>query len=105
VASSRAALDFDKHYTKPAKSPGSRREKASSPTRQDRPGRGEGGGARGDTTYASAVLQLLDLLDALYSKVGAIFDGESEVEPCPDKGRGVLMWGSAWCPLLQGMTP
>lgn len=113
IASSKAALDYDKLHTKPTKSPGSRREKASSPTRLDRPVKGEGGvvkmgGARGDsnTTYASALLQLLDLLDALYSKVRGIFDGKElacpEVEGCPEVGEGVLMWNTAWCPLLQG---
>lgn len=45
----------------------------------ERPARGEGGGAKlstrdNNTTYASALLQLLDLLDALYSKVGRIFN-------------------------------
>ena len=89
---------------------------------------GEGGGGGGggkkfggagdsDTTYASCLLMLLDLLDALYSKVGNIFDSKAiaklkEVtsqdggetpgqEGCCPKAPG-LMWILAWCPILQG---
>ncbi len=37
------------------------------------------GGARGDsdTTYTSSLLQLLDLLDAMHSKVARIFDSKA----------------------------
>ena len=99
AASSRAALDHDHRlrnnnkppsYAAAAKSPGSRREKAASPTRLDSSSSrhaassvasrgGEVGGAKASrgSTYGSVLLQLLDLLDALYSKVGGIFDSAS----------------------------
>ena len=78
-------------------------------------------------TYATASLRLLDLLDALYARVGHIFDsdtvariqegrvamdngvaksGQNVYAPATDrevvKDKGGVLWCVAWRPLLQG---
>ena len=88
----------------------------------------------GNVTYTTASLQLLDLMDALYSRVVRIFDektvarlqsgsigqpsetkGDIEISVpqlyCPEAGQDKstrtscsLLWHLAWCPLLQGMA-
>ena len=82
TASSKQALDHDRnHGNVPGKGGhGSRRERVPSPNRgtpkSPKSETGEKPGAN-SLTFGTASLRLLDLLDALYSKVGRIFDKEA----------------------------
>jgi len=80
VASNQNARDYDKSHT--VKSPRGKKDKATSPTRREHAQK-EVVATKGITfssesntssSYGSSLLQLLDLLDVLYSKVGQIFD-------------------------------
>lgn len=77
VASSKRSLDHDRSHGNP---PARKRERVPSPTRgtlkSPKPESGEKSGAT-SSTYGTTSLRLLDLLDALYSKVGRIFDKEA----------------------------
>ena len=79
VTSSRNSLDHDRsHGNTPG---GKKRERVPSPSRgaSSKSPKMEGGdksGANG-SSYGTASLRLLDLLDALYSKVGRIFNKEA----------------------------
>ena len=79
VTSSRQSLDHDRsHGNTPG---GKKRERVPSPSRgaSSKSPKTEGGdksGANG-SSYGTASLRLLDLLDALYSKVGRIFNKEA----------------------------
>jgi brefeldin A-resistance guanine nucleotide exchange factor 1 len=85
---------------------------------------------RENQSYTTASLQLLDLMDTLFSRIGRVFTPEAvvllkkelEVEgskatvhtalpqsepnlkPGTGCGGGGLLWRIAWCPLLQGMA-
>jgi brefeldin A-resistance guanine nucleotide exchange factor 1 len=85
---------------------------------------------RENQSYTTASLQLLDLMDTLFSRIGRVFTPEAvgllkkefEVEgskatvhtalpqsepimkPVTGCGGGGLLWRIAWCPLLQGMA-
>ena len=75
VASSSASLEYDRTHTQ--KSSRTKKDKISSPTRREHQKETGGGKSSFDSTspsYGSSLLQLLDLLDALYAKVGLIFD-------------------------------
>ena len=78
IASSRQSLDHDRRHGK--STPSKRRERVPSPTRgTSKSPKIESPEASGSnsSTYGTASLRLLDLLDALYSKVGRIFDKET----------------------------
>ena len=77
VASSKQSLDHDRNHGNP---PGKKRERVPSPTRgtSKSPKTDSSDKSRASSlTYGTASLRLLDLLDALYSKVGRIFDKEA----------------------------
>ena len=80
TASSRQALDHDRNHGNLPGKGGSKRERVPSPTRgttkSPKTETGEKSGAN-SLTYGTASLRLLDLLDALYSKVERIFDKEA----------------------------
>ena len=80
TASSRQALDHDRnHGNLPSGKGNSKRDRVPSPIRgtpkSPKIESGEKSGAN-SLTYGTSSLRLLDLLDALYSKVGRIFDKE-----------------------------
>ncbi len=68
-------MEHDKLQTKPLKSPGGRREKANN--KRSNKGEGKAVSTESNITYASSLIKLLDLLDALYFKVGRIFDDQA----------------------------
>ena len=80
TASSKQALDHDRNHGNLPGKAGSKRERVPSPVRgtskSPKTESGEKSGAS-SLTYGTASLRLLDLLDALYSKVGRIFDKEA----------------------------
>ena len=80
TASAKQALDHDRYQGNIPGKGGSKRERVPSPTRglskSPKTDSGEKSGAN-SLTYGTASLRLLDLLDALYSKVGRIFDKEA----------------------------
>ena len=80
IAASKQALDYDRNHGNLPGKAGSKRERVPSPTRgmskSLRTETSEKSGAN-SLTYGTASLRLLDLLDALYSKVGRIFDKEA----------------------------
>ena len=56
------------------------------------------GKRKGDHTYASAALKLLDLLDTLYSRTHGVFPAELSGEEQQQPG---VLWHTSWCPLLE----
>ena len=63
------------------------------------------------TSYTTSSLQLLDLLDTLYSKVVLIYSREMVSAFPPSESKGTPggrvpgpLWHMAWCPLLLGMA-
>lgn len=78
VASSKRSLDHDHSH---GNTPSRKRERVPSPTRGLlKSPKAESGGEKSGTnssTYGTTSLRLLDLLDALYSKVGRIFHKEA----------------------------
>ena len=78
ITSSKQSLDHDRNR---GNTPGKKRERVPSPTRgvSLKSPKSESGekSAANSSSYGTASLRLLDLLDALYSKVGRIFDKEA----------------------------
>ena len=77
VASSKRSLDHDRSH---GNTPSRKRERVPSPTRGSlKSPKAESGEKSGtnSSTYGTTSLRLLDLLDALYSKVGRIFHKEA----------------------------
>ncbi len=76
VSASSAALDHDRGHASGVSGKGGGRHGKLSPTRitPSIPAHVESGGKGKSATYTSTSLQLLDLMDTLYSRVGSIFN-------------------------------
>ena len=97
IAAGPWALDYDEiHTNPPPRGAASPRPGRMSPPRgavQQQPQRGGGeGGQEEGVSYTTASLQLLDLMDTLYSRVGRIFDSAT-VARMQKKEGGKLMGG------------
>ena len=77
ISSSSYAIEYDRVHTTPPPKPSSKRDRTRSPTRitQPLPLSSQKNGS--SLTYTTVSLRLLDLLDALYSRVGRIFDAKT----------------------------
>ena len=132
ISASSGGLEYDRIHMNPPTLGRSGRHGKLSPTRMNVPPPSID--REGNVTYTTASLQLLDLMDALYSCVVRIFDektvarlqsgsigqpsetkGDIEISVpqlyCPEAGQDKstrtscsLLWHLAWCPLLQGMA-
>ena len=100
------ALEHDKiHMTPPSRGPTSPRLGRKSPPRgavQQQPQRSEEGGKTESLTYTTASLQLLDLMDTLYSRVGRIFNSTTVARM--EKEEGGEMTGGKGAILSPGLS-
>jgi len=77
ISSSSYAIEYDRIHTTPPPKPGSKRDRTRSPTRVTQPLPLSSQKSGSSLTYTTVSLRLLDLLDALYSRVGRIFDAKT----------------------------
>ena len=94
IGASPWALEYDDIHTNPPSrgtaSPGSGRVSPPWGAVQQQPQRGAEGGQTESLTYTTASLQLLDLMDTLYSRVGRIFDSATVARMQKEEGGRMM---------------
>ena len=80
ISATSTAMEYDRVHTSTVSKPSSKRDRTRSPTRLTQPSSSSSlsnQNTGSSLTYTTVSLRLLDLLDALYSRVGRIFDSET----------------------------
>ena len=126
IAASQGSLQYDETIPKNPK-PGSNKKDKNSQKQLKAAKKSDATKQTNSLTYATSSLRLLDLLDALYTRVPHVYDEQAVAElhrsvangnggtesglysPASDKEGtegeqpGGLLWQVAWRPLLQGV--
>ena len=83
ISATSTAMEYDRVHTSTPTKPSSKRDRTRSPTRLTQPSSSSSlsnQNTGSSLTYTTVSLRLLDLLDALYSRVGRIFDSETIIK-------------------------